>query len=129
MSPARSMLFASTLAVDSASEPASAGSETRIALAAPIASAVRSPDTCSFGRGRFLGANGGGGRVGETTFLPIPPPRRRNVQHLAPDVGGLSNEIGEPPPSRYRRRRWPNPSTSSWWAPDPRESRPRSRPG
>src|SRR5437868_4163764 len=49
MSPARSMLLASTFAVDSASEPASAGSDTRIALAAPIANAVRRPDTSSFG--------------------------------------------------------------------------------
>jgi hypothetical protein len=41
--------LAITFAVDRASEPWRTGSETRTALAAPIASAVRSPDTSSLG--------------------------------------------------------------------------------
>ena len=45
----RSIAAASTLAVVSASEPCSAGSDTRTALAAPIASAVRRPETSLFG--------------------------------------------------------------------------------
>ena len=45
----RSTHFAITFAVPSASVPSHAGSETRIAFAAPIASAVRSPETSLFG--------------------------------------------------------------------------------
>ncbi len=45
----RSMALASTFAVVRASEPCSAGSDTSTALAAPMASAVRSPDVSSFG--------------------------------------------------------------------------------
>ena len=48
-SPRRLLAAASTFAVVSASEPASSGSDTRTALAAPIASAVRSPDVSPFG--------------------------------------------------------------------------------
>ena len=48
-SPRRLAAAASTLAVVSASEPASSGSDTSTALAAPIASAVRSPDISPFG--------------------------------------------------------------------------------
>ena len=43
------MAAASTLAVPSASVPLSSGSEIRIAFAAPIASAVRSPPVSPFG--------------------------------------------------------------------------------
>ena len=43
------MALASTLAVVRASEPCRAGSLTRTALAAPIASAVRRPDTSPLG--------------------------------------------------------------------------------
>ena len=49
MPPARSIALASTLAVDSASEPASASSDTSTARAAPMASAVRRPDTSPLG--------------------------------------------------------------------------------
>ena len=41
---ARAIAFARTFAVERASEPASASSLTRMALAAPIARAVRRPD-------------------------------------------------------------------------------------
>ena len=43
------MAFARTLAVVSASEPWSSGSETRTALAAPMARAVRRPDVSPLG--------------------------------------------------------------------------------
>ena len=46
---ARLMAAASTLAVESASDPFSASSLTRIALAAPMASAVRRPLVSPFG--------------------------------------------------------------------------------
>ena len=43
------MAAASTLAVVSASQPCSAGSDTSTPLAAPMASAVRMPDTSPLG--------------------------------------------------------------------------------
>ena len=49
MPPARSIALASTLAVPSESEPASASSDTSTARAAPIASAVRRPETSPLG--------------------------------------------------------------------------------
>ena len=48
-----------------ASEPASSGSDTRTAFAAPIANAVRSPDTSPFGRHRDQADLAGAGRVDE----------------------------------------------------------------
>ena len=43
------MAFARTFAVVRASEPCSSGSETSTALAAPMANAVRRPETSPFG--------------------------------------------------------------------------------
>ena len=63
-----------------------------------------------------------GRRCGPDGGLDRRPGRRRR--------GALRSIRGalKPAPSRYRRHRWPNPSTSSWWAPGPRAPRPRSRP-
>ena len=85
MSPARSIALASTLAVDSESEPASASSDTSTALAAPIAERGAQARDLAVGRHRDEDDLAAAGLVGELE------------RHLdAVGVGVVEDELARP---------------------------------